>query len=183
MHLQEAMLRNTVNGFRQRAARYRRLASLLDRNGASGRLNAFAEEIDKCVGQMERAIAQVRMHPGRTQLLIAEIDAHVAGFREAKAALATAPSGVRYNGPDLREVARLCAEEARAASEPSQGRALLAKVAELEDAANAIDEATSSAEEEAVREHELAAMEDGTDGPPNWKMRFATVARRPSVVR
>jgi hypothetical protein len=37
------------------------------------------------------------MHLGKTQPLIAEIDAQLAGFRQAEAALATAAFGVRCN--------------------------------------------------------------------------------------
>lgn len=137
MQLKEAVFRQIIDDFRERAARHRRLASLLEGENVHGPMSAFADELERWVEQMERAADCVQSQLAQKQILLAEIDAQLAAFREAKAQLTTAPAKARFSTEDLREEARICAEEARAASSAAYRRALAARVAYLEDAAAA----------------------------------------------
>jgi hypothetical protein len=141
MQLKEALFRETLNGLRHRAARYRRFSSLLGGGNHDGRLTALADEIESWVEQMERSVDRIQTQAVATHLLVAEIEAHLAPAGERAAALAKFPLASRHSAEDLREEARLCAEEARAASSPSARRELAAKIAELADAAETIDRA------------------------------------------
>jgi uncharacterized coiled-coil DUF342 family protein len=145
MRLREALLRETLNGLRDRAARYRRLSSLLCRDGSGDRLQALASEIEGWVEQIEKTMEKVHSQVAATHVLVAEIDACI-----ARAGQKLSPSkprrGCRYSADDLREAARLCAEEARTASDPSEKRELSAKIADLAEFAETIDRMSAESE-------------------------------------
>ena len=145
MRLREALLRETLNSLRDRAARYRRLSSLLGRDATDGPLPALASEIEEWVEQIERTMEKVHSQVAATHVLVAEIDACIARTGQ-KPPSSKLRRGCRYSAEDLREAARLCAEEARAASDPSERRELSAKVTDLADFAEMIDRIDADSE-------------------------------------
>ena len=144
MQLREAILRETLNSLRDRAARYRRVSSLLGGRTKDSRLTALAGEIEEWADQIERTMEKVQTKVAATHVLVAEIDACI-GRTGQEAAFSKMRRNGRYSADDLREEARLCAEEARAASDLAEKRTLAAKAADLADVAEKVDwmEATS----------------------------------------
>src|SRR5580658_5398890 len=113
MQLREAILRETLNGLRDRAARYRRVSSLLGGRPKDSRLTALAREIEEWADQIERTMEKVHTQVAATHVLVAEIDACI-GRAGQEVAFSKMRRNGRYSADDLREEARLCAEEARA---------------------------------------------------------------------
>jgi hypothetical protein len=144
MRLREALLRETLNGLRGRAARYRRLSSLLGCGAEDDRLQTLAGEIEEWVEQIEKTMGKVHSEVAASHVLLAEIDACIA--RGQRPAFPKPRRGRRYSAEDLREAARLCAEEARRASDPSDRRELSAKIADLAGFAEMIDHMAADSE-------------------------------------
>jgi hypothetical protein len=138
MRFREALLRETLNGLRDRATRYRRLSSLLGCGDDDDRLQALAGEIEEWVEQIERTMEKVHSEVAATHVLVAEIDACI-GRAGQKPGFPKLRRGCARSADDLREAARLCVEEARAASDPSERRELSAKIADLAGFAEMID--------------------------------------------
>ncbi|HEV8026314.1 MAG TPA: hypothetical protein VGP50_02725 [Stellaceae bacterium] len=145
MQLREAILRETLNGLRDRAARYRRVSSLLGGRPKDSRLTALAREIEEWADQIERTMEKVHTQVAATHVLVAEIDACI-GRAGQEVAFSKMRRNGRYSADDLREEARLCAEEARAASDLAEKRKLAATAADLADAAESVERVEATPE-------------------------------------
>lgn len=124
------LLGDKVRDRQQRAARYRRLATLLGNDEPTDRLCALALEMEQQRENFGPAEAVERTLD--TTILLAEIDTFLARARGAVFFASRLLRPLRFSADDLREAARLCREEAEISEAVAMRRALASRAVDLE---------------------------------------------------
>jgi hypothetical protein len=119
------LLGDKVRDCQQRAARYRRMATLL----GDDRLCALALAMEQRRENFGQAEAGERMLD--TAILLAEIDTFLARARGAMFFAGHLLRPLRFSADDLGEAARLCREEAEASEAVAMRRTLAARAHDL----------------------------------------------------
>lgn len=114
----------------ERAARIRRLADLSRDEGTAQTLRALAAELTQKLHAHLEIAAAIADEKRRSEVLAAELDAMLMRARGGMF-LARHSLAPTYSAEDLREEARLCREEARAAGDLAVRRKLAARSTEL----------------------------------------------------
>jgi hypothetical protein len=112
-----------VQTWRQRAARYRTMSALLGEDESAGRMRALAVELENRLTDLERLATDGEDLAAMTRVLLGEIDAFLGQAQTVAANARSLARPGKSRAADVREEARLCIEEGKAAAQRAVRRA------------------------------------------------------------